>query len=41
MDRALYDIDPYKNSPIHLSFDVDSMDPVLTPATGTPVVRTH
>nr|3E8Q_A Chain A, Arginase-1 [Rattus norvegicus]3E8Q_B Chain B, Arginase-1 [Rattus norvegicus]3E8Q_C Chain C, Arginase-1 [Rattus norvegicus]3E9B_A Chain A, Arginase-1 [Rattus norvegicus]3E9B_B Chain B, Arginase-1 [Rattus norvegicus]3E9B_C Chain C, Arginase-1 [Rattus norvegicus] len=27
-----------KKRPIHLSFDVDGLDPVFTPATGTPVV---
>ncbi|XP_006118685.1 arginase-1 [Pelodiscus sinensis] len=27
-----------KKRPIHLSFDVDGLDPSLTPATGTPVV---
>ena len=26
------------NRPIHLSFDVDGMDPAYTPSTGTPVV---
>lgn len=28
---------PSKKRPIHLSFDVDGLDPSLTPATGTPV----
>jgi len=32
------DIDPYGHSPLHLSFDIDSLDPVLVPSTGTPVV---
>ncbi|XP_062952284.1 arginase-1 isoform X3 [Cynocephalus volans] len=27
-----------KKRPIHLSFDVDGLDPAFTPATGTPVV---
>uniref|UniRef100_A0A8D2CVX3 Arginase-1 n=1 Tax=Sciurus vulgaris TaxID=55149 RepID=A0A8D2CVX3_SCIVU len=27
-----------KKRPIHLSFDVDGLDPALTPATGTPVM---
>ncbi|TKS89280.1 Arginase-1 [Collichthys lucidus] len=26
------------NNPIHLSYDVDAIDPTVTPATGTPVV---
>jgi len=30
-------IDPGKNRPLHLSFDIDSLDPVYTPSTGTPV----
>jgi len=38
MDRALADIDPYRNLPIHLSFDIDSLDPSLAPSTGTPVL---
>lgn len=37
VERALYQVDPSGNRPIHLSFDVDAMDPSLTPATGTPV----
>jgi arginase len=26
-----------KNTPLHLSFDVDALDPTVAPATGTPV----
>ncbi len=26
-----------RNTPIHLSFDVDALDPSVAPATGTPV----
>jgi len=37
LDRALKQVDPSATRPIHLSFDVDAMDPTLTPATGTPV----
>ncbi|BFZ13680.1 hypothetical protein BsWGS_16719 [Bradybaena similaris] len=37
VDRALNQIDPSGSRPIHLSFDVDGMDPTLTPSTGTPV----
>ncbi|XP_027459057.1 arginase-1 isoform X3 [Zalophus californianus] len=37
---GLRDVDPgeQKKRPIHLSFDVDGLDPSFTPATGTPVV---
>ncbi|GFN76458.1 Arginase [Plakobranchus ocellatus] len=34
--KALEQIDPEGKRPIHLSFDVDSLDPDLVPATGTP-----
>ncbi|EPY84119.1 arginase-1 [Camelus ferus] len=36
---GLRDVDPaeQKKRPIHLSFDVDGLDPSFTPATGTPV----
>uniref|UniRef100_A0A0B6ZSF2 Arginase n=1 Tax=Arion vulgaris TaxID=1028688 RepID=A0A0B6ZSF2_9EUPU len=37
LERALNQVDPSGTRPIHLSFDVDAMDPSLTPATGTPV----
>ncbi|EGW03521.1 Arginase-1 [Cricetulus griseus] len=37
---GLRDVDPgeQKKRPIHLSFDVDGLDPAFTPATGTPVL---
>jgi len=38
MDEALRDIDPYRNRPIHFSFDVDSVDPLHAPSTGTSVM---
>ncbi|XP_052097876.1 arginase-1-like isoform X1 [Mytilus californianus] len=38
MTRALKAIDPEGKRPIHLSFDVDSLDPSLAPSTGTPVL---
>ncbi|KAL3875004.1 hypothetical protein ACJMK2_037954 [Sinanodonta woodiana] len=38
VERALRAVDPEGNRPIHLSFDVDAMDPTLTPSTGTPVM---
>lgn len=34
---ALDQIDPEANLPLHLSFDVDGMDPFVIPSTGTPV----
>jgi len=36
--EALNNIDPYGNNPIHLSFDVDALDPSIAPSTGTPVI---
>merc|ERR1712070_76149 len=38
MDQALFHLDPYKNRPLHLSFDIDSVDPIYAPATGTRVM---
>lgn len=35
--RILGDVDPEGKRPIHLSLDVDGMDPEFTPSTGTPV----
>ncbi|CCH44666.1 Arginase [Wickerhamomyces ciferrii] len=37
IEMALKAIDPEGNTPIHLSYDVDSIDPLYVPATGTPV----
>lgn len=37
MSKALKALDPEGKRPIHLSFDVDALDPSLTPSTGTPV----
>ncbi|KAK9875152.1 hypothetical protein WA026_005943 [Henosepilachna vigintioctopunctata] len=37
MRRALKVIDPEQNRSIHLSFDIDGLDPLEAPATGTPV----
>ena len=34
---ALDHVNPYRQLPIHLSFDVDAMDPSVAPSTGTPV----
>lgn len=37
LQKCLEKIDPTNDRPIHLSFDIDAMDPALAPATGTPV----
>jgi len=37
MELALKHVDPQNNSPIHLSFDIDSLDPQYCPSTGTKV----
>ncbi|XP_032656660.2 arginase-1 isoform X1 [Chelonoidis abingdonii] len=37
MEETLHYLLANKKKPIHLSFDVDGLDPPLTPATGTPV----
>jgi len=37
MKKAFKHVNPYKDLPIHLSFDVDGMDPSVAPSTGTPV----
>lgn len=40
VDEALYQIDQFvgnSGNPLHVSFDVDSLDPAFIPSTGTPV----
>jgi arginase len=37
VEMALKRVNPNGDRPIHLSFDVDAIDPVFAPATGTPV----
>lgn len=37
MNRALDAVNPYRDRPIHLTFDVDALDPSVAPSTGTPV----
>ena len=37
--RVLQKLNPNNEFPIHLSFDVDGMDPMDAPSTGTPVSR--
>jgi len=34
---ALDHVNPSRDRPIHLSFDVDALDPSVAPSTGTPV----
>lgn len=37
VEMALDHVNPDRNRPIHLSFDVDALDPSVAPSTGTPV----
>lgn len=37
VQNAIQHVNPHGNLPIHLSFDVDALDPSVAPATGTPV----
>jgi arginase family enzyme len=37
VEMALDRVNPARDRPIHLSFDVDAMDPSVAPSTGTPV----
>ncbi|RKP15431.1 arginase [Piptocephalis cylindrospora] len=37
VEMALDHVNPDRTKPIHLSFDVDALDPSVAPATGTPV----
>lgn len=37
VDMALDHVNPRRDRPIHLSFDVDALDPSVAPSTGTPV----
>ena len=37
VEMALDHVNPSRNLPIHLSFDVDALDPSVAPSTGTPV----
>jgi arginase len=37
VEMALDCVNPGRNLPIHLSFDVDALDPSVAPSTGTPV----
>ena len=37
VEMALDIVNPTRTAPIHLSFDVDALDPSVAPSTGTPV----
>lgn len=37
VEMALDHVNPLRDRPIHLSFDVDALDPSVAPSTGTPV----
>lgn len=37
VEMALDHVNPDRNRPIHLSFDVDALDPSVAPSTGTAV----
>lgn len=37
VEMALDAVNPNRDRPIHLSFDVDACDPSVAPSTGTPV----
>ncbi len=39
VEMALDHVNPERTRPIHLSFDVDALDPSVAPSTGTPVCR--
>ena len=40
LEMALDHVNPDRKRPIHLSFDVDALDPSVAPSTGT-AVRLH
>jgi len=37
VEMALDRVNPGRDKPVHLSFDVDALDPTVAPSTGTPV----
>jgi arginase len=41
VDMALDHVNPGRDRPIHLSFDVDALDPSVAPSTGIPVSETQ
>lgn len=36
MHMALNKVDPYNSKSLHVSFDIDALDPLEAPSTGTP-----
>lgn len=36
MHMALNKIDPHSSKSLHVSFDIDALDPLEAPSTGTP-----
>ena len=41
VEMALDHVNPERKLPIHLSFDVDALDPSVAPSTGTPARYVH
>ncbi len=41
LKEAINYLSPGRDRPIHLSFDVDALDPTVAPSTGTPVRPLH
>lgn len=41
VEMALDHVNPKRDLPVHLSFDVDALDPSVAPSTGTPVSVLH
>ena len=39
LKECLKVVDPTNDRQLHLSFDIDAMDPSIAPATGTPVPK--
>ena len=37
VEMALDHVNPNRDLPVHLSYDVDALDPTVAPSTGTPV----
>ena len=37
--RAIRAINPNNDRPLHVSFDIDALDPAESPATGTPGIK--
>ena len=39
VEMALDRVNPERTLPVHMSFDIDALDPAVAPATGAPVLR--